>query len=397
VIGAAAVLVLCGSALSKPDKADSSDPVLPSGTKRVSEWIKDLRTGEDLKTRRTALLVITQFVPPKLPGVIPAVCATMKEDKDVGMRVDAAMALGKFAPPLGSKEATIDVREMVDCLQSVLAGESKDSEERVREAAANSMGKMGMPGDKGLSALIEALKDKARVQTAAATSIDDLATPNPKQDYDGILNADDASEPMLALLKDSSAAVLARCVAARFISKRERVDGRINALTDVLAEEKNDAALRKTAAEMLGGFKEGLAADAVPALAKALADKNADLRIAAGTALSHIAKHDASRRRIVEVLPDIQNALKDDNATVRNSAINTLGNLEESGADALKELMACLKAEKVIENRVAALRAMGLMKAAAKDAVGLISDYANSANPDISKAAKEALKRIEGS
>jgi HEAT repeat protein len=246
---------------------------------------------------------------------------------------------------------------------------------------------MGLPAQEALTALITALKDKASVQSAAAASIDSLATPDPDPIvFPGII-ADAAGEPMMALMKDASAPVPARCSAARLISKLKSVDGRITALTDVLADEKNDAQLRKTAVEMLGRFKE-LAADAVPALAKALSDKNVDLRIAAGGALARIGPQAKG------ALPEIRKALKDGDANVRNRAIDVLAKLASDAADGVSDLMECLRTEKVLENRVAAIKALGLIGPAAKDAVGLLTDYTTSANAEVRKAANEALKKI---
>jgi HEAT repeat protein len=394
------VLFLSGAVLAKPDKPEPTDPIFPpGGTKRVSDWIKELRTSDDLKTRQKALVAM-KVVGPKVPGVVVAVCGTMKQDKDVGMRIDAAQTLGQFAPPLGKSEPLIDTAEMVDSLQTVLAGDNKDAEERVREAAAASLGKMGTQVDKqsqAQAALLAALKDKPSVQAAAAASIDVLVTPNEGVGYLGCgILALDAGEPMLALLKDAGAPMQARCSAARLVSKLKSLDGRISALTDVLADDKNDPQLRRTVADMLGRFRE-LAIDAVPALGKALNDKNVDLRIDSGTALAQIANTPQGRRKVVEVLPEIRKALKDQDATVRNRAIDILARLESDGADAVKDLIACLKSESVIENRVAAIRVFGLIGPPAKEALDLLNGYKTSANPDVRKAAGEAIKKIEGS
>src|SRR4051812_15091147 len=86
----ATILLFSGVSLAKPDKGSSSDPVFPTGTtKHVSDWIRELRSGEELKTRQRALVAM-KLIGPKVPGVVLAVCDTLREEKDINMRVDAA-------------------------------------------------------------------------------------------------------------------------------------------------------------------------------------------------------------------------------------------------------------------------------------------------------------------
>ncbi len=389
LVCATLALLLPARGLAKPDKADPADPIFPPGTsKHVSDWIKELRSSDDEKVRQKALVAM-KLIGPKIKGVVPAVCDTMKEDKVVTIRVDAALLLGEFGRGFKDDSAS-DTKVMVDALQSVLVGDGKAAEESIREAAASSMGNMGRDARDGLPALIEALKDKAKkVQTAAAYSILNLAgdKSDPDKPRTGIVVVD-AHDPMLVLLKDSTAPVLARCAAARFVTQQE-VDGRITALTDVLADDKNDARLRKTAADMLGTFKEREADDAVPALAKALTDKDDELRIAAGGALARVGP------RAKDALTEVRKALKDTNATVRHRAMYICLKLERDAVDAVPDLMSSLKVEKVIENRITALRALGAIGPPAKDAVTIITEYTTNANPDVRKAATEALAKIQ--
>src|SRR2546430_632280 len=98
-VGLCAAFLFPSILLAKPDKPDTSDPIFPPGTtKHVSDWIKELRS-DDEKSRQKGLVAM-KLIGPKVPGVVAAVCGTLKQDKNADMRGDAALTRGHFAPPV---------------------------------------------------------------------------------------------------------------------------------------------------------------------------------------------------------------------------------------------------------------------------------------------------------
>jgi HEAT repeat protein len=368
-------------------KADDADPEFPPGTKKhVSDWVKELRAGEDEKTRKRGLQVLA-LAGPKPRAVIPAVCEALGQDKSTDIRVRAAQILGDFyVEPTSEKDPVIDLREAAEALRIALAGDKMDKELEVRAAAASALGRLKKEARVAVPALVDALKDKPDVVTAAADSLNRLG--------EIAANLEDAkvAEAMLDLLKNPDAPVLARCSAATFVGL-QKVDGQITALTDVLADEKADARVRTTTAVMLGRFKDR--ADlAVPALAKALRDKdrNEKLQIAAGTTLAQVGP------KAKDALPQIREALKDKNSFVRNRAIDIISHLGTDAADAIPDLITLLKDKSESqENRIATLQALGAMGSLAKDAVGPITDLGRIPNDTLKKAVEDALNKIGGS
>jgi HEAT repeat protein len=379
VVSATAMLLLAPCvAWSKPP---DPDPIYPSGgTKRVSDWVRILRSDPDVAQRKRALLVM-KLIGPKPRAVIPALCSVLASDKDVEMRAGAAAQLGQFYPE--ANKALIDMREAAEALKEALAGEKKDADDSVREAAASSLGQMGQDAHNAVPALIEALKDKPSIQITAADAIDHLA----KDADDNPTRDSNAAEAMLELLKNPAAAALARCSAATFLG-RLNVDGGLTALIEVLGAEKSEPRLRKTIADVIGRYKED-GADAVPALAKALKDDNVDVRIAAGSALARVGS------RALDALPQLREALKDKDPVVRIRAIDVIARLGADAVVALKDLIDCLEKERGAENRVAAIRAIGLMGPAAKDAIPIITKCSCDSNGAVKAAAVDALGKID--
>ena len=74
-----------------------------------------------------------------------------------------------------------------------------------------------------------------------------------------------------------------------------------------------------------------------------------------------------------------------------------MGKLGHDAAEAVPDLIECLKTEKIVDVRVAVMKALGEFGPDAKDAVELLTAAARSTQPGIREAAESALKKIRGS
>ena len=113
------------------------------------------------------------------------------------------------------------------------------------------------------------------------------------------------------------------------------------------------------------------------------------MRIAAAGALAQVGLSSKV------ALPALRQALKDKDKFVRCQSLEAIGKLGADSAEAVPDILECLKNEKVADARVAAIKALGELGPVAKDAVGLLSDAAKSTQPGVSEAATEALRKIQ--
>ncbi len=357
--------------------ADENDPIVPGTTRKVSEWVKVLEGDKNPKVRQRVLVAL-EIVGPRPRQVLPALCQAVAKDEDAEVRLGAVLVIDRMNA--AAAEAKIDPEPVIECLATAAAGEKADKDERVRAASATALGRMGFPARIAVPALALALKDKqAAVQKAAAEAIDRMGE-----------DADKAVPAMTELVKERGADVLARCSAASFLGRVADNDVAVPVLTAVLKNEPAaPARLKRTVLEMLGRSGKG-AEQAVPQMAEALLDKDTDVRIAAGAALTQV----GPGARIA--MPALRRALKDSDKYVRAQVVEVLGKLGHDAADAVPDLIECLKNEKIVDVRVAAIKALGELGPDAKDAIELLSAAARSTQPGIREAAEAALKKIRG-
>jgi HEAT repeat protein len=358
--------------------ADDNDPIVPGTSRKVSEWVKVLESEQNPKVRQRVLVAL-EIVGPRPRLVLPALCQAVAKDPDADVRLGAVLTMDRMR--VAAEEAKIDPQALIECLATATAGEKADKDERVRAAAATALGRMGFPARIAVPALALALKDKQTiVQKAASEGIDRLGE-----------DADKAAPAMADLLKERGANVLARCSAASFLARVADNDVAVPALSAVLKGEPTaPARLKRTVLEMLGTCGKA-AADAVPLMAESLQDKDVEVRIAAGAALTQV----GGAARIA--LPALRRSLKDPDKYVRAQVVEVLGKLGHDAAEAVPDLIECLKTEKIVDVRVAVMKALGEFGPDAKDAVELLTAAARSTQPGIREAAESALKKIRGS
>ncbi|MBI3823843.1 MAG: HEAT repeat domain-containing protein, partial [Planctomycetes bacterium] len=88
------LLLLASGPIHGQQKDPLDEPVLK---KTVGEWIKILRTHEDPKFRKVAILALDISNTGGRSG-LPALLDCIEKDKDAGVRRDAVMLLGRLGP-----------------------------------------------------------------------------------------------------------------------------------------------------------------------------------------------------------------------------------------------------------------------------------------------------------
>jgi HEAT repeat protein len=264
---------------------------------------------------------------------VPDLRDVLEMDKHPMVRIKAAEALWKI-----EKTSTT-------ILMPVLLASMKDKDAGVRAAAPPVIALFGAKATAGLPALTEALKDKEfEVKLAAITALGDLG-PVAKGQASALLDL--TYEKDFFLVEPFVGAALSNMG-----------DGAIPALSKALDEELSDR--RRVAAYALGSMG-AKAAPAADALARTLTAKDPGVRIMAARALGKIGPQAKS------ALPQLEKAFDDKVANVRIEA--ALATWFISGeAKHVGVLVKDLKDESP-NVRANACQALGVMKAAARDAV----------------------------
>lgn len=251
-----------------------------------------------------------------------------------GLVVLVVLAVGLVGCP---KNEPTQVRR--DSMWSLLR-KLRSSEAAERRQAARAIGRMGPRGHKALSALRRALRDPdADVRRAVVQAMQQIG---PKA-MPSLIEAAGAKDPVV------------RSEARRILSfaGKEKLETLRQALRDPFWR------VRMGAATLLGDMKKD-AEDAVPDLAKALGDQEADVRKAAAIALRTIGPPEAAEPAVVRALGK---ALKSNQSwwQLRIEIAKTLGSFGEKGAPAALDLIELLhdKDKKVQQAGAAALRQIG--------------------------------------
>jgi len=373
-----AILILIVS----PPAARSADEEPMLLGRKLSEWLKLLREDKEA-IRRQYILRALEVVGPNAKDVLPAIRTSLKEDTDEGVRTAAAQTLGRMAPK--AKDVAAIIEALVGALQDDKSG-------KVREAAAGSLGSMAadkelrtalpMLARLALPPLTKALKDMHAGTRAAATEAVGRFGPDARE----------ALPSLVEVLKDKKANALTRELAIRSLLTVGAADDHptiVAALIESLGDLDASPDVRKASADGLGRLGKN-AGSAVPALGQSLKDKDAFVRRAAALALEKIGPE------AKDVLPALQKALQDEDRFVRSQALHTIGSLGKEAASALPAIFECLK-DPVIEVRLAAIAVLGVL--GTKDDKAVI-DALTAASQEgqniVREAAKDALKKILG-
>lgn len=198
-------------------------------------------------------------------------------DSGAELRWTALELLGKHAP-------------LSDEGQSLLLAALEDEDEHVCSVAAGLAPKVGIPAERGVSALIPLLKGPHSVVAARALS-----------EYRGAAAA--ALESLVVLMHDGSARVEARWNAARTIGKIG--PDALPALPDLIAELDNpEDTIREHAAEAIGDIGPAAAELGVPALRRVLNDRYVKVRRDAVRSLGYLGP--AAREAVEAIVPLLQ-------------------------------------------------------------------------------------------
>ena len=404
-------------------RADDDDPVLRG--RKLSEWLEMLR-GERAETsrqvavgaigsaagqrtlwqpgmmqmRRAALLAV-EVSGPKNRQVFPALVAILADDPEEKIREGAALSLGRMAgrmveeakensrrtDPEGfrDKKYKEDKLPLIGVRDGLATALRGDKSPRVREACATSLGKLEWSASLAVPALAQALKDdNLGVRSAAVEALRRIG--------------DDAAQALPALqdvLKDDKGDRLIRAQAAQALGRLgpdAPVD--LELLLKVWHDPAAPTEVRADVAEALGALKKTSAAID---LGNELANpKNAtEVRRAAAVTLDGFGS-DAR-----PAVGQLRAALKDEDKFVRSLAMHSLGKIKDFGEErknVVKDLVAGLS-DRVLEVRVAAVETL-----AALGADGLGDDLAavverltetkRDGQKAVREAAADALKKL---
>jgi HEAT repeat protein/beta-lactamase regulating signal transducer with metallopeptidase domain len=285
------------------------------------------RHGKGRHTERT----------PADPKTVDALVSALK-DSDPGVRQAAAESLGRIGDPraiepLGGllNDPSIDVRRAaVEALGNVddpkvvpaLSKAAGDANPAVRREAAEAL--LGVDDEAATAPLVKLLSDsdpKVRV-----TALEGLSRRGDKR----------ALEPLGKLVKDPNVEVRSRAVRAL---ARFRDPASQTALVTALKDE--NAEVRAAAAEALGELE---LRSAPQGLLDATRDSNADVRQATAEALGQI--HDA------KAVPQLKALLEDASPEVRSAAVEALSEIRDSSA--LQALITAMQSKDVTVRRAAA-------------------------------------------
>ncbi len=343
----------------RPARADQDDPKLQG--RPLSEWVEMLRGDRSADRRRAALLAVERIGPAKSPRVVPAVIAALRDDADERLREAAAAALGRIGERLAARTAAEPVPFTAgrDALAAALR---TDKSARVRAASATGLGRLQKNDAAGavpeLTAAVGSKDAPPAVRAAAADTLRRLgeraseAAPALRQALT------DAVPALRQALEDRSADAATRTQAALALGNvgEESAADVLRSLQNVLGDAQAPAGVRKAVAETLGRIGPDAAASSAR-LGELLAAKGTDveLRRAAAGALDRFG---AGAR---PALPALRQALQDEDRFVRGLALHAIGQqgaaLGSEAHPTVAAVLVCL-GDRVVEVRIAAAEAV---------------------------------------
>jgi len=349
---------------------EDDDPVVRK--KKISEWLKIVHEDPELNKRQAALLIL-EFTGTKPRRILPGLLKELRENSEDVIRARCAELLVKFK----------DEKDQTDRLVvPLITALKQDKSERVREAAATSLGKLARDGAKAVPDVTEALKDKQpKVRAAAAEAIGQFCRVDAEI-------AKDSIPLLIVLLKDADVNV--RVQAAFALGRMGPTAApAVMALAALVAADK-DANVRRESAKTLAAIGSE-SRSAVKDLVKALDDPQTDVRQYAAVALAKIGPDAA------DALPQLQKALKDKDKEVRCQVVHAIGSLGKAALSVLPDLIRLLKDDDVAEVRLAVVQELGGLGPDAKEAIDALTIASRDGRPAIREAAVDALKKVQKS
>ena len=340
----------------------------------IPELIKAFNNKDSEDVRRAAAKALGQCVQHDLEQVIPALIKALNNN-DSGVRPAAAHALGQCAQH--------NPEQVISALIKAL----NNNDSHVREATAKALGLCAQHNpEQVISALKKALNDND-VRRAAAKALGQCAQHDPEQIIPELINAlnDKYSEDVrraatynlrqsLRLrydkklrVREAAAKALGQCAQH---DPEQIIPALIKALNDkdlnvrrafiynlwplILLRYDKKLRVREAAAKALGQCAQHDPEQIIPALIKALNDKDLNVRPDATHALGQCAQHDPE-----QIIPELINALNDKGLNVRQAAANALGQCVQHDPEQIIPALIKALSDKVIDVRHTAAEALG--------------------------------------
>ncbi len=351
----------------KPEPPAKEEKILD---KTIGEWLQMLRTSENPKHRRAALIALEYGNAAKGAALV-AILETAEKDKDAAVRVDAVRVVGRLGP---------DVRQAFKALLTAL---QSDKDDAVREAAATAIGaKFTKPAAEYVPDLVAALKDPhtgTRIAVAGALrNMGEAATP--------------AVPALLDIARNPKEHTLVREAAVHVVIRYGKDSPRtLPLLIELTKDANNTIALREISLEGLKIADSGTT-EAIEALSLALTDQNLRLRKAAAISLTALGpKAKASWPTVKTRVGDAK-----EDGSVRNHLIRLTGILAKTTPDAIPILETAAKTDESTENRLAAIEELGELGPLARGAVETLKGIAaQDGRAAVREAASKAVKQIQ--
>jgi HEAT repeat protein len=360
--------------------------------RHLSEWLQMLREDPAVDHRRAALLATELIGPGKSPAVVPAIIAALRDDSDEKVREAAATALGRIgerqaAKPLAEKQPFTAGRD-------ALAGALRtDKSGRVRASAATALGRLDKSDAAGavvdLAATVGSPTTLAVARTAAADTLRRIGA-----------EAAEAVPALRKALEDQSADEPTRTAAALALGNvGDPGLAALPGLMAVLGDARAPAGLVKAVADTLGRLGTDAAAASSVRLGELLTAKGSEveLRRAAAGALDQFGAEGRP------ALAALRSALQDDDRFVRSLALHAIGQqgpaLGSEGRATVTAVLGCF-GDRVVEVRVAAAETVAALGAEALGpdlvvARERLREATRDGQKAVREAAAEALKKLQ--
>jgi HEAT repeat protein len=379
------VLAVCPAAV----RAQDDDPKLRG--QPLSEWLRMLREEPSVDRRRAALLAAELIGPGKSTRVVPGIMAALRDDADERIREAAAAALGRIGERQAARSVGEDARFTAG-RDALLAAFRTDKSARVRAAAATGLGRLDASDAAGavtdLAVAVGSGNTPPEVRAAAAETLRRLGE-----------SAADAVPALQQALTDPGADEATRTRAALALGNvGEAATAALPALVAVAGDAKTATGLLKAVVDTLGRLGPPAAA-ASDRLGEIITSKASDveLRRAAARALDRIGPG------ALPGLPSLRQALQDDDRFVRSLALHAIGQQRPAaGPEARATVAAVLTClgDRVVEVRVAAAETVASLGAetlgpdlsAARERM---REATHDGQKAVREAAEQALRKIE--
>lgn len=369
------------------------DPKLPGSNLTARQLLIILKTDKEPRRRTVAVSVLDQLGAEYRPALTGALTA-LKEDTESDVREAAVHTVARLAQKSHEikekekRDRAVESRDLaIEALRQAL---KSDRAEKVREAAASALGRIGtsdnVPEASLLAAfrgsvpyLTDALKDPhSGTRAAAAEALGRMGS-----------HSREAVPALIDTFKDRKADRFVRGFAAMALG---RIGGAaaqpaVAPLATALLETDSAPEVRRSAAEALGMLKTEAASAAGP-LGQALKDRNTPVRRAAAAALGQIGPEAQT------ALAALKEAVKDDDKFVRAQVFHVLGGLPQSAAESVPLLVVGMK-DQLLEVRLAAIEALGHLGPEAKAAIPALTAATRDSQTVVREAATEALKKVQ--